>query len=352
MHFPELTAMGQLYAAEEGTPGVRRAILDGYAASLLNLQMQQAAARAAAAQPVATGSVRDRVNFFSSDLTRRREDAERLVRELQTKIDGVRAKLARQGGTLNPDGTIDWVQTSRQVVYDHSAAAQGLTQLHAGNGLLYTNAACTTKFDTVGMVTAFGGKGWAIYVMSPTGNIHASPHSVGNRHHSSLLAGANVAGAGEMRVMQGKLVHISNKSGHYAPAAAHFVQVLYVLTKRGVSTFGTKVSFRTAAGQQDFTSIDAFLASLTASGMETDFEFSKMMAYLSAIPFATFVGLAAVQGWRWGAPADFAAGAPAAGGRGIVRIADGTQVPHRDVRKWLKGQGRALQQTVQSGALR
>lgn len=349
MHFPDLSEMGQHYAAEEGTEGVRRGVLDSYAASLRNLQMQQAAARVAAAPPTATGSVRDRVNFFSSDLTKRREDAERLVRDLQTKIEAVKAKLARQGGTLLPNGDIDWIQTTRQVVYDNTAAAQGLTQLHSSGGFLYTNAAHTTKFDTTTMVTAFGGRGWAIYVMSETGNVHASPHSVGHRHHSSLLGGANVAGAGEMRVLQGKLVHISNKSGHYAPAAAHFVQVLYVLRKRGVSLFNTKITFKTAAGQQDFNSVDAFMASLVATGMETDFDFGKMMSYLNKLPYAQFVLLATAKGWRWGTPMDFAVGGPAAGGKGVVKIADGTQVPHKDVRKWLKGLGYTLLPAVQSG---
>jgi hypothetical protein len=152
-----------------------------------------------------------------------------------------------------------------------------------------------------------------------------------------------------MRVLQGKLVHISNKSGHYAPAAAHFVQVLYVLRKRGVSLFNTKITFKTAAGQQDFNSVDAFMASLVATGMETDFDFGKMMSYLNKLPYAQFVLLATAKGWRWGTPMDFAVGGPAAGGKGVVKIADGTQVPHKDVRKWLKGLGYTLLPAVQSG---
>ena len=252
MKFPTLTEMGHDYAIEEGRAGHRRAALDGYAAHLLTLKTSQAAARAAAAPPVATGSIKDRINFFNSDLTKRREDAEKAVRSLQVQIDNLTAKLERQGGRLLPNGQVDWAHTSRRVVYDHDAATQGLTQLHYRNGLIYTDAACTTKFNTTGMVTAFGGPGWAIYVMSETGNIHASAHSVGHRHHSSLLAGSNVAGAGEMRVLQGKLVQISNKSGHYAPAAAHFIQVLYMLQKRGVSLFGVKLAFKTQTGQQNF----------------------------------------------------------------------------------------------------
>jgi hypothetical protein len=354
MHFPDLTQMGASYANEEGTGGVRQSFLDGVATNLRKLRMDLNAAKAKTQQQIGTGSVKTRAAFFQSGAGgKQREDAEKEERELERKITAAEAKLVRQGAVLKPDGTIDWVLTSRQVIYDHTAAAQGLTRLHPHNdGLLYTAANHLTKFDTSGMVTAFGGKGWAIYVMSDTGNIHVSSHSVGHRHHSSLLAGANVAGAGEMRVLQGKLVHISNKSGHYAPAAAHFLQVFHVLRKRRVSLFNTKLSFKTATGQTDYTSVDAFMTALRANGIDTDYEFTKMMAYLNPaiLPYHQFVPLAAAQGWRWGTAADFALGAPAAGGRGVVRISDGTQVSHSDVRKWLKSLGRTFNTTVQSGA--
>jgi hypothetical protein len=357
MHFPELSEMGHHYAAEEGTEGVRRMVLNSYAAALTQLQMDLGAAKLRAAPQTATGSVQARIAFFQNGTgTAQRETAAAEVKEIERKIEGVRAKLQRQGGVLLPNGSVDWVQTSRQVVYDHTALTQGLTRLHPHNGLFYTNANHVTLFDTTGMVTAFGGKGWAIYVMSDTGNIHASAHSVGFRHHSSLLAGSNVAGAGEIRVMQGKLVHISNKSGHYAPAVAHFLQVFHVLNKRGVSLMNTKVTLKTATGQDEYTSVATFMADLRTKGLETDYEFVKMMAYLKAIPYPVFQPLATANGWRWGTPMDFAVGSPAAGGRGVVRIADGTQVPHKDVRRWLKGLGHQLgttiQPAVQSGAAR
>ena len=85
-------------------------------------------------------------------------------------------------------------------------------------------------------------------------------------------------------------------------------------------------------------------------GMETDFEYAKMIAYLTILPFPQFQVLAAAQGWRWGVPADFPAGAPPADARGVVRIADGVKVPHRDVRKWLKSIGKGMEQTAQTGA--
>lgn len=349
MHFAELTQIGDHYVNEEGTGGVRQACLDGIAARLRNLRISLEAAKARTEQQVGTGTVRERAAFFQGGTdVAARAAAERHVKELQNKIEAEQAKLERQGAVLRPDGTIDWGLTSRQVVYDHGAQAQGLTRLHPYNGLLYQDGNHTTKFDTSSLVTAFGGRGWAIYVMSEEGNIHACSHSVGHRHHSSLLAGANVAGAGEMRVLQGKLVHITNKSGHYAPAAAHLLQVLYVLRKRGVSLFSTRVSFKTANAQQDFGSVDAFLADLTANGIEADYEYAKLLAYLNTIPYATFDPLARAHGWRWVDPAEIAAGK-----RGVVRLADGAPVSHRDVRKWLKSLGHSLggnvPQKVQGG---
>ena len=351
MHFPNLTEIGQHYAAEEGTAGVRQAFMDNYAAALVQKKMELAAANDEATKTqVATGSVAQRAAFFAAGGgTQQKATAQTAVKRLERIVVGLTEKLRRQGAVFNPNGTINWAVTAAQVVYDHTAAQQGLTQLRPARGLLHTDQACTVKFDTRDMVTAFGGKGWAIYVMSPTGNIHASAHSVGHRHHSSLLAGGNVAGAGEMRVSGGKVMEISNKSGHYAPSAAHLLQVLHVLNKRGVDLFNTKLMFKTATGQERFPSVTAFLASLPAKGFETDYEFSKMMAYLNHIGYAHFTAQAAAKGWRWGLPADFAPPSPAAGGRGVVRIVDGSQVSHREVRKWLKGLGHALPQLVQSG---
>jgi len=356
MHFADLTEIGDAYAAEEGSQGVRIAALNAVAANLLALRIDLQAARDRTAQQPATGSVAERAAFFRGNSgVAARELAQRQVKEIERKIEAASAKLQRQGAVLMGDGSIDWGQTTRYVVYDHTAAAQGLTQLHPHyDGLLYMDAHHATKFDTENLVTHFGGKGWAIYVMSDTGNIHASSHSVGYRHHSSLLAGANVAGAGEMRVLQGKLVNISNKSGHYAPAAAHLLQVLHVLRKRRVSLMHTHVSFRTATSAQEFSSVDAFLQSLKAAGMETDYDWVKMIRYLEYIPYANFVPLAATKGWRWGTAADFNPALPENMKRGVVRIADATPVSHKEVRAWLKGLGYQLGRTmvmprVQSG---
>jgi hypothetical protein len=90
-------------------------------------------------------------------------------------------------------------------------------------------------FDTSDMSTMFSGKEWAIYVMSPDGKIYAASHRVSAFHHSSFLAGADVAGAGEMKVDKGRLIAISNKSGHYRPKVINLVQTIEGLLAGGMN---------------------------------------------------------------------------------------------------------------------
>ena len=57
-------------------------------------------------------------------------------------------------------------------------------------------------------------------------------------HHSSLVAGAAVAAAGEMTVKNGALLSISNWSGHYAPRPSCLRVLLDKLEEMGVSGLG------------------------------------------------------------------------------------------------------------------
>ena len=50
-------------------------------------------------------------------------------------------------------------------------------------------------------------------------------------HHSSFLAGAPVAAAGEIKVVNGRLVSISNGSGHYRPPPGYLINFLKVLRR-------------------------------------------------------------------------------------------------------------------------
>jgi hypothetical protein len=95
--------------------------------------------------------------------------------------------------------------------------------------------------------------GSAEFVMSKTGQMHqfqaAHPETdvegtnpftgkpakqVVSTHHSSVLAGEEVAAAGEMTLnYQGYLEKISNKSGHYRPGATKVIQLLEELARQG-----------------------------------------------------------------------------------------------------------------------
>lgn len=99
-------------------------------------------------------------------------------------------------------------------------------------GLIYQNR---EPFSTTKSTTWFSGTGTAIYVMDPDGGFYAGPHKIGRFHHSSFLAGGAIAGAGEMKAEQGKLIEISNKSGHYTPGDDEMYQVLQELDSQRVS---------------------------------------------------------------------------------------------------------------------
>ncbi|MQA86273.1 MAG: hypothetical protein GEV03_16970 [Streptosporangiales bacterium] len=92
-------------------------------------------------------------------------------------------------------------------------------------------------FDTSEGKSIFGrGDRRAIFVMDRYGNIYASNnHQLGRFHHSSFLAGEPVAGAGEMRVVNGRLEYISDRSGHYKPTPEYLEQVVERLRRDGIN---------------------------------------------------------------------------------------------------------------------
>jgi hypothetical protein len=98
--------------------------------------------------------------------------------------------------------------------------------------------------DTGKWRSNWAGPGWGIYVMDQAGNFYAGPHKVSLFHHSTFLAGGEVAGAGELKAVQGKLVGITNKSGHYAPAAEEAFQVLHHLKSAwGIDLGGVEFTY-------------------------------------------------------------------------------------------------------------
>lgn len=235
MYFKILTEIGRHYLNEEGTEGVRRMALGGLENLLGTVYSKANVAKAFAFEHQvanvnawgASGRVKDLIQFHEKQQTKWQG-----LDKANEEIIRVRQWLHRQNAVLTAEGKIIWAKSVRKVEYDKDLKAQGNTMLKVNGGKLYTSD--DRLFDTKSLVTHFSGPGFAIYVMSREGNIHVSSHSVGYRHHSSLLGGAMVAGAGEMKVTAGKIEILSNKSGHYRPDPFHLLQTIHSLYLKGV----------------------------------------------------------------------------------------------------------------------
>jgi hypothetical protein len=237
-----------------------------------------------------------------------------------------------QGGVLTPEGTLDWGASDSLVIYDSDAASKDLTKLRFRNRLLYTDDACTVPFDTSNLSTFFSKLGFAIYVMSEQGNIHAANHAIGKKHHSSLLAAANAAGAGEMKVEKGRLVWISNKSGHYTPSTAHFIQTLHQLQKMNIDLSAVHVQFHTAAGKSEFNTVADLLTFLKP---EDDYYHAKMIAYINSYPFPQIDRLVLSNGWVFPTHQEYTTGNK----KGVLDAATRQVVSHKVVCQFFKAKG-------------
>lgn len=139
-------------------------------------------------------------------------------------------KAAYNGENL--PGNPIWAGSQVKYLTESERAAY---KLEFRNGKIYD--ANGQLFDTGNAATAHSGDGRAIFVMDENGNFFASKHqAVGEFHHSSLAAGQPVAAAGELRVEQGVLQVISDKSGHYKPSSEFTRQALDSLNQNGIDT--------------------------------------------------------------------------------------------------------------------
>jgi hypothetical protein len=180
--------------------------------------------------------------------------------------------MTRQGFAVNlrptttdARGNLEWFSVpktasgdseKRAVFYDESPDEWARTAVKVVNGgLVWAGGADKDKpVNTRPFQTFFSKGGWAIFVMSQSGEIHLGSHEVGQYHHSSLLNGQNVAAAGEMRTSpSGKLLHMSNKSGHYTPGPVEIRQVMRALEKGNITPETYRLRFFTSSPQpQEF----------------------------------------------------------------------------------------------------
>lgn len=96
-------------------------------------------------------------------------------------------------------------------------------------------------YSTEKEATAHSGRGWAIFVIDPRGQLYSASHIRGRFHHSSFLNGGAVMAAGEIKTdPSGKIIELSNKSGHYHPTVEQNLNLLRLLEKNGVDLSNVK----------------------------------------------------------------------------------------------------------------
>jgi len=99
--------------------------------------------------------------------------------------------------------------------------------------------------------------GQAMFVMDPQGRIYASNTRIlGELHHSSLGKGNPVSAAGDIEVVQGIPVDVSNGSGHYTPSQKLNTQLFDELESRGMNKNMLDGAYRSGF-DKDGDSIDA-----------------------------------------------------------------------------------------------
>ncbi|MGN6246281.1 MAG: hypothetical protein ACTHQ3_21740, partial [Motilibacteraceae bacterium] len=252
--------------------------------------------------------------------------------------------LRRQGIPISPDGALDKNDPAlkdRKVGYDESPEAQAASRVFVGaDGLLRRSDEGNPLVDTTNSTTHFSGAGVEIYVVGMDGDIHMHNHSLGQYHHSSLLDGGDVAMAGEMKVVKGKIQWLSDKSGHYVPSKDQMLQFLHYLKKDGVKLDFEVRGFALGEGK----SVPATQLLKAAEGSTED-EWTSVKTKLVWDAFEKTVGLdkmteaLARKGWR------------SAGGGHAVVDKDDQPVPERDVRRQLKAVLGRSEPKVQRGVV-
>lgn len=90
-------------------------------------------------------------------------------------------------------------------------------------------------YDTRNASTFHSGQGFAIFVLSLDNKLYVHSHVRGQFHHSSFLSGRPVLAAGELQTnREGRIVKLTNKSGHYNPSRAQNLKMLRVMQASGV----------------------------------------------------------------------------------------------------------------------
>lgn len=97
-------------------------------------------------------------------------------------------------------------------------------------------------------MTSHSGKGYCAYTLNLNGEISVFKHKGMSQEgdavhaHSSMNAGNVVLCAGEMKIEDGRLLELTDHSGHYQPTVNHIYEALGHFNKHGIDTSDTKIT--------------------------------------------------------------------------------------------------------------
>jgi hypothetical protein len=197
--------------------------------------------------------------------------------------------------------------------------------------------------STADSSTFVSGPGWEIFVLSWTGEMYMASHRIGQFHHSSFLAGKDVAAAGEIKTdASGKVMVLNNKSGHYLPKERHVRQLLHLLRKRKVP-LDFQLDLKTtdeplSTTASEWFNNDAYRAERVAQAWE---ELWAAREDPSHTPVTVMTEIANAGGWVVGSKSsdDFSGGSVEEGDSStpVLQYASGgKEVSERDVRRAIK----------------
>ena len=246
------------YRNEQGSVSADRTGQMGGLYDMLEKAIEQAEAnRKAGYTPQSTDAkgVKNLAAYYAS-----RGDAARAARQqsMDDCVRRVRSFISSQKMWMTAGSVSDpHDRPPITVAYDNQIDQQEFTRVEfIGNKL------CMAKdkkpLDTAKMTSFHSGPGHAIYVMSQQRNLHVHSHVIGGYHHSSLMGGAPVFGAGEMKVNKGSLELLTNKSGHYQPARESLYCVLSLLQHESIP-LDFAVTEYGPGGNTKFESVLAFM---------------------------------------------------------------------------------------------
>lgn len=117
-----------------------------------------------------------------------------------------------------------------QVKYYLTDEERSCHRLQFQDGIAYLNG---LPFDTGRSLSLYSDEeGFAIFTVGLDKEIYVNSHIKFRIHHSSEFAGGEVLGAGEVKAIDGKILHISNKSGHYSPKHKEMMDILAVFQEK------------------------------------------------------------------------------------------------------------------------